>query len=96
VAGSAAAASTGGGDRSGYLAAQYIARRRGDQKAITAVGHSIVVIAWHVLRTGQPDRDLGHEYFDRLDRDRLVHYHTRRLAELGVVLPSPSPASAAS
>jgi len=84
--------------RHGYLAAPYhrIARRRGDQKAITAVGHSIVVIAWHVLRTGQPYRDLGHEYFDRLDRDRLVHDHTRRLAELGVVLPPPSPASAAS
>jgi hypothetical protein len=50
--------------RDGYLAAQYhrIARRRGDKIAITAVDHSIVVIAWHVLRTGQPYRDLGHEY----------------------------------
>src|SRR5262245_51141649 len=84
--------------RPGYLGAQYhrIARRRGDKKAITAVGHSILVIAWHVLRNGGSYRDLGHEYFDRLDRDRLVRYHTRRLAELGVVLPSPSPASAAS
>jgi transposase len=84
--------------RHGYLAAQYhrIARRRGDKKGITAVGHSILVIAWHVLRTGEPYRDLGHEYFDRLDRDRLVRYHTRRLADLGVALPSPSPASVAS
>jgi transposase len=84
--------------RNGYLAAQYhrIARRRGDKTAITAVGHSIFVIAWHLLRNGGSYRNLGHEYFDRLDRDRLVRYHTRRLAELGVVLPPPSPASAAS
>ena len=84
--------------RHGYLAAQYhrIARRRGDKTAITAVGHSILVIAWHLLRNGGSYRNLGHEYFDRLDRDRLVRYHTRRLAELGVVLPPPSPASAAS
>ena len=84
--------------RNGYLVAQYhrIARRRGDKTAITAVGHSILVIAWHLLRNGGSYRNLGHEYFDRLDRDRLVRYHTRRLAELGVVLPPPSPASAAS
>jgi len=84
--------------RHGYLAAQYhrIARRRGDKTAITAVGPSILVIAWHLLRNGGSYRNLGHEYFDRLDRDRLVRYHTRRLAELGVVLPPPSPASAAS
>jgi hypothetical protein len=84
--------------RHGYLTAQYhrIARRRGDKKGITAVGHSILVIAWHVLRTGEPYRDLGHEYFDRLDRDRLIRYHTRRLVDLGVVMPSPSPASVAS
>ena len=84
--------------RNGYLVAHYhrLARRRGDQNGITAVGHSIAVIAWHVLRHGQPYRDLGHEYFDRLDRDRLVPDHTRRLEELGVVLPPPSPASTAS
>ncbi len=82
--------------RDSYLAAQYhrIARRRGDKKGIVAVGHSILVVAWHLLRNGASYRDLGHDYFDRLDRDRLVRYHSRRLADLGVVLPSPSPAAA--
>jgi len=82
--------------RGRYLAAQYhrIARRRGDKKAIVAVTHSIVGAAWHVLRYGVPYHDLGHDHFDRLDRDRLVHYHTRRLAELGVVLPASAPVPA--
>ena len=82
--------------RGSYLAAQYhrIARRRGDKKAIVAVAHSIVVAAWYVLRYGVPYHDLGHDHFDRLDRDRLVRYHTRRLADLGVVLPASAPVPA--
>jgi transposase len=70
--------------RKTYLSAQYhrLARRRGDKKAIVAVGHSILVAAWHVLRDGQDYRELGTDYFDRLERQRLIRYHTRRLAEL--------------
>jgi transposase len=72
--------------RDSYLAAQYhrIARRRGDKKAIVAVGHSILVAAWHVLRDGVAYRDLGPGYFDRLNRERLIRHYTQRLAELGV------------
>ncbi len=82
--------------RKSYFAAQYhrIARRRGDKKAIVAVGHSILVAAWSILRSGGPYRDLGHDHIDRLDRDRLIRYHTRRLADLGIVLPAAAPASA--
>lgn len=44
-----------------YLAAQYhrLARRRGKQKAILAVAHSLLVIIYHILQTKQPYRDLG-------------------------------------
>ena len=80
--------------RDSYLAAQYhrVARRRGDKKAIVAVGHSILVAAWHILRHGVAYRDLGRDHFDRLDRDRLIRYHTRRLADLGVAVPASAPA----
>jgi transposase len=80
--------------RDSYLAAQYhrVARRRGDKKAIVAVGHSILVAAWHILRHGVAYRDLGRDHFDRLDRDRLIRYHTRRLADLGVGVPASAPA----
>lgn len=82
--------------RSSYLAAQYhrLARRRGDKKAIVAVGHSILVAAWHILRDGVSYRDLGRQYFDRLDREHLVRYHARRLAELGVIIEPPGSAAA--
>ncbi len=68
-----------------YLAPQYrrLAKRRGDKKAIVAVAHSILVIAYHVLRDGQSYRELGGGYFDRLNTDRLTRYHSKRLAALG-------------
>src|SRR5213595_455274 len=71
--------------RDSYLAAQYrrLVKRRGDKKAIVAVAHSILVIAYHVLRDGQPYRELGGDYFERLNADRLTRYHTKRLAALG-------------
>jgi transposase len=68
-----------------YLAAQYrrLVKRRGDKKAIVAVAHSILVIAYHVLRDGVSYRELGGDYFERLNTDRLTRYHTKRLAALG-------------
>ena len=78
-------------NRGCYLSAQYhaLARRRGDKKAIVAVGHSILVAAWHILRDGVEYHDLGPDHFDRLNRERLVQYHTRRLAELGLTVQLP-------
>jgi len=68
-----------------YLAAQYrrLVKRRGDKKAIVAVAHSLLVIAYHVLRDGQSYRELGSDYFDHRNAQRLTRYHTQRLAALG-------------
>ncbi|HYN81615.1 MAG TPA: IS110 family transposase [Gemmatimonadaceae bacterium] len=68
-----------------YLGAQYrrIAKRRGPKRAAIAVAHSILVIAFHLLREGLEYQDLGPDYFDQVDAARLRRYHVRRLAELG-------------
>jgi transposase len=68
-----------------YLSAQYhrIARRRGKQKAVIAVSHSVLVILYHILRDKKPSSDLGGEYFDHLDTARIQHHHVRRLEQLG-------------
>jgi transposase len=74
--------------RDSYLAAQYrrLVKRRGDKKAIVAVAHSILVIAYHLLRDGQSYRELGGAYLDQLNAQRLTRYHTQRLAALGYVV----------
>lgn len=71
--------------KTGYLGAQFrrLARRRGLYKALVAVAHSIVAIIDHVLRERRPYIDLGADYFEKLDAQRLEHLHVRRLNALG-------------
>ena len=61
-----------------YLGAQYtrLRGRRGPAKATTAVGHTILVAAYHMLRDGVTYHELGPDWFDRLSPDQ----HARRLA----------------
>lgn len=68
-----------------YLAAQYrrIAARRGGKRAAVAVGHSILVSAYHILTTGQPYREVGGRYFDERDRGAVERRFVRRLEDLG-------------
>jgi transposase len=66
--------------RDSYLAAQFwrLARRIGKKKAALAVGHSILVIAWHLLHDNSTYTELGADWFvRRIDnntrrRDRLI------------------------
>jgi transposase len=71
-----------------YLGAQWrrLAPRRGKEKANIAVGHSILVIAWHLLSTpGATYQDLGADYFTRRqDPQREQRRLVRRLEALGL------------
>jgi len=71
--------------KNSYYRSQYgrLSRKRGKKKAAVAVGHSLLTTIWHVLKTGRPYADLGVDYFDKLDEDRIVSYHLRRLRQLG-------------
>ncbi len=52
-----------------YLAAQYrrIVSQRGKKRALIALGHTVLVIAYQLLTRKQPYHDLGVAYFDKLD-----------------------------
>jgi transposase len=79
-----------------YLSAQFhrIARRRGEQKAVMAVAHSVLVILYHMLREGRPYTDLGPDYFEQLEASRIERCHVRRLEQLGyTVTLTPAPAA---
>jgi transposase len=71
--------------KNSYLAAQYqrLRGRRGHSKAVTAVGHSILTAAWHMLQTGELYNDLGGDYFTRQNPDRLTKRLVRQLEALG-------------
>jgi transposase len=73
-----------------YLGAQYrrVAKRRGPKRGAIAVAHSILVIAYYILRDRREYEDLGPDHFDRVNVAKLRHYHLRRLAELGYDISS--------
>jgi len=68
-----------------YLATQFqrIARRRGAQRAVVAVAHSILTATFFILRDGVDYQDLGPEHFHRLSPDKVVRDLVKRLEKLG-------------
>lgn len=68
-----------------YLSSQYhrLAGRRGKKRALLAVAHSIIVIAYRLIERGEDYKDLGANYFDQRRPDTTVRHLTSRLAQLG-------------
>ena len=68
-----------------YLSAQYhrLAGRRGKKKAIMAVAHSILVIAYHLIKRQEPYRELGGDYFDQRRPEATAKRLVKRLQQLG-------------
>jgi transposase len=78
-----------------YLSAQYhrLVIRRGGKKAAIAVGHSLLVIIYHILAEEKDYQELGGNYFDAWDRQAVQKRLVRRLEKLGyeVTLTPTSP-----
>jgi transposase len=68
-----------------YYQAQYhrIAARRGKQRAIIAVGHSLLVTGYYLVTRQQTYQDLGSNYFDEHDRENVKRRAVKRLEQLG-------------
>ncbi|HBE03063.1 MAG TPA: IS110 family transposase [Spirochaetia bacterium] len=68
-----------------YLSAQYkrLMPRRGKKRAIVAVGHTILTICYWMLKKNMEYKELGVEYFIRLDPEKHKKYHVKKLEMLG-------------
>lgn len=69
-----------------YFQAQYrrLAGRRGKKRAAIAVGHTLLEVIYHLLKDPYARyQDLGGDYFDRLDPQRLCRHLVRRIESLG-------------
>jgi transposase len=82
----AEAARAAGRTKDSYFKAQYsrLASRRGANRAATAVAHSLLVVFYQLLM--HPDatyKDLGPNYFDQLDPQRVARHLVKRLQGLG-------------
>ena len=68
-----------------YLNAKYhsLVGRRGKKRALIAVGHKILIMAYYILKTGMPYKELGNDYLSRRREAKIVKSHIKRLKDLG-------------
>lgn len=69
-----------------YLASQFrrLTTRLGKKRALVAVGHSILVIAYHLLSKRASYQELGGDYFDRQNAHHYQNKLVHKLEALGL------------
>ena len=65
---------------------QRISVRRGKKRAAVAVGHSILIIAYHILKRKQPYQELGVNYFAAKNKEHCIQSYMKKLQHLGVTV----------
>jgi transposase len=75
-----------------YLGERYrrLAKRRGKKRAAFAVGHSILVIYYQMMTTGQDYEEKGEEFFHQKDRGKMERELIQRLKRLGYQITQPA------
>jgi transposase len=68
-----------------YIGAWYrrLLPRLGNDRAIVALQHDILVAAWHMLSRDEPYRDLAAAHYERLDPERIRRNAAAQLQRLG-------------
>lgn len=71
--------------RNSYLAALYkrLSPRRGKNRAIVAVGRTILQSAWHILSKDEEYKEVVGSYADSLNKVKTRNYLVKRLQRLG-------------
>lgn len=71
-----------------YLSAQFkrLAVRRGVKRAVMAVAHTLLIIAYTMLKTGRSYHELGGTYLEQINKDQLQRYFVKRLQKLGLTV----------
>lgn len=79
-----------------YLGERYrrLKKRRGSKRAALAVAHSILVIYYQMLKTGEEYQEKGEAFFPQTDRGKIEHRLIHRLERLGYRVTRQSPPAA--
>ena len=79
-----------------YFGAQYrrLSGRRGKNRALIAVAHSILVVAYHLIQRREPYKELGADYFDRRKPEATAKRLIGRLVQLGYTVTQPQAVAA--
>ena len=68
-----------------FFKAQFdrLAVRRGKNRAVVAVAHSMLIAIYHMLKYDLPFRDLGEGYYNRFNSEKKINYYLKKLQNLG-------------
>lgn len=72
--------------KNSYCKTQYrrIAGRRGKQRALLALAHTLLVVVYHILANPALEyKDLGEDYFDKRNAEQTKRQLVKRLGKLG-------------
>lgn len=77
-----------------YFKAQFerLTVKRGKNRAVVAVAHSMLIAIYHMLKYGVPFNDLGEDYYNHFNTEKKIQHYLKKLQNLG--WQSPSTASA--
>lgn len=62
---------------------QRLVKRRGKYKALVAVGHSLLVVIYHILNNKTQYVELGENFFIDMDQEKYTRYYKKKLEEMG-------------
>lgn len=67
-----------------FFKAQYerLSVRRGKNRATVAVAHSMIIAIHHILKDNISFKDLGADYYTRIDPKKKLRYHQKKIEEL--------------
>lgn len=71
--------------KTSFLYARYrkIAPRRGHKRAVVAVAHTMLIAIYHILKNGEPFKDLGADFYMAEHKEAFINRSVRSLSKLG-------------
>lgn len=72
-------------DKTSFFYAQFkrLVGRLGAKRAYVAVGHSMMIAIYHVLKDRVPFKDLGANYYNRFNPEKKMKAYLKKIVELG-------------
>jgi len=71
----------------------WLKARLSAQQALVSIMHQLLKIIYHILKTGEPYRELGADYYEMANPRRTARLLTKRLERLGYTVTLSSAAA---
>lgn len=78
-------AKTAKAKKGSFFKAQFdrIAVKRGKNRAVVAVAHSMIIAIYHMLKFDIPFVDLGEDYYNQFNTEKKINHYLKKLQNLG-------------